>query len=993
MSQPAVKNSGVFTRTLFDGECIDLTDDADLQTIDNNKVRNNVKPTLQMRPAVNENAKLVNQQPVKTMSAPPKPVLKPTIENCNNKNIVVLSNQVVSLEKVKQHDGFVYVRPVSTTFEDTGVEEGDVVVTPSSKEIRSKKFPMDQPSADPLSNVDNDDDDVIFLPIGAQLKQRTSQTPNQILKPVQKVVQNAKPGSIMNKLSEAISSLKATQTRTENKILVPRLQHTQTVQKTLAKPQPNLQIISRKPPQKVVQAVKANPGANGTNVQLQQGSKPVKVSPVAAAERTIASYKPIPELTKNKMAPGPVNLPSLEKFGIVNKVGRLSREEVLKAVKSISKVGPQRPKVAKKTYVKIKQGDTVVVQNPFSNGKSEANEVVVPEDGEKNKTASQREDSTLSQIVIQNVYTADDSLFNSPETAAIITEDTQQLVFLNGVSNVDTVPKTPLVQDTPPLATKPNILKPQKTPQTPNLLIDPIRGSVIYNKAIQKHVKPGDGSPVNLSDLAETVSAVATITPNADGNTDGTNKGDVVFLLYPVGDDSESGSPFQEGQVRQVLALVPSDSKFAPAAPVPDVTESKKTDSDLMPPPMVPFLRNIGVNKPSPSSSKGFEPPQIVELDPPDPSQIRKHPRKDLGVHNTRRSFPSENYIPKPSPGEADLQELLEQLGGPPRKKITPPRILKPDSQKGSFRKALPKPLRKVVEPPVVTPVDILQIINRGKKPEIEGRCVYNQDPKNGVHFLGFTKREMRPASCLKEIKAIIKKDKTKITRLRNKMAAQDRSHVVYCGGASNYFLPEGVKTECEEEEARHEIEYQTFTFENTERRHELVETEILPTITEVVSKVNLQVLQMKQTRKSAAPANLSRTEEALQLIKKGLEMIQSWSQDDKVEKRKRVDPIFQGKRGEAEVVPVVEKAPRRRKQVIEEKEEEPVTKRGRGRPRLSKDGQEGGVKKVTNDGVAKKRGRKKTADDSDDDLLVVKRVDIIKNPEVGKRRGRRKKM
>ncbi|EFA03857.1 hypothetical protein TcasGA2_TC013973 [Tribolium castaneum] len=308
------------------------------------------------------------------------------------------------------------------------------------------------------------------------------------------------------------------------------------------------------------------------------------------------------------------------------------------------------------------------------------------------------------------------------------------------------------------------------------------------------------------------------------------------------------------------------------------------------------------------------------------------------------------------------------------------------------------------IEPPcVVTPVDITKILNQGKKPDLMSRC--EEAPLNDDQgdFLGFTRRERRKTACCSFYKTLLKIDMRNIKMLKKSIEelSNYQKNVIYCACPSDNFLPETIKEELSPECIKIEDE-DIDPFED--QIHDVIyNTDALPSISEVISQVNEEVRQIKQMeatiQKNELQAKLTKPEQALKLIKEGLELIQSWSKE--ANSSVDVEEVPKKKRGRPKTK-IDEEVPKPQNVVPVST----VTRKRRGR----KNGELEALKKIQKrkrsvvsvsdirnsvrlDGeLPKKRGRKKKVVevDNDDDLLVVKRIDIINQSGVKTARKRK---
>ncbi|XP_044268415.1 uncharacterized protein LOC123013738 [Tribolium madens] len=219
-----------------------------------------------------------------------------------------------------------------------------------------------------------------------------------------------------------------------------------------------------------------------------------------------------------------------------------------------------------------------------------------------------------------------------------------------------------------------------------------------------------------------------------------------------------------------------------------------------------------------------------------------------------------------------------------------------------------------------VTPVDINKILNRGKKENLVSRCEEVPLEYDQGKFLGFTRKERRKTSCYSFYKTLIKIDEKSIKMLKRSVAkltneVRDyQKNVIYCPSSSDYFLPETIKEEC--------IDIKDEELDSFEDQiHDVIyNTDVLPTISEVISQVNKEVREITEkepaSRKNDLHAKLAKPEQALKLIKEGLEMIQSWSKEANSSPVKKIEDEWTQKIKESGEVPKKKRG--RKKKIVE---------------------------------------------------------------------------
>ncbi|XP_068904019.1 uncharacterized protein [Tenebrio molitor] len=467
----------------------------------------------------------------------------------------------------------------------------------------------------------------------------------------------------------------------------------------------------------------------------------------------------------------------------------------------------------------------------------------------------------------------------------------------------------------------------EKSQQTLNSLFKPTLNSEQFSNKQNKTSTPLVSAPRKIiADIAETASAVATITPN-EGHCNS---------LQFSNRQNKTSTP-QVSSPRQVIA---------------DITEAASAVAAITP--------NESICDPS------------------------------LQYYFVLCPLPVNYTLPSATSADSTsaINEIICLSSPEPAPEETTPVACVVSSTDADFLK---KPTTEDVEiepPAAVTPVDIMKIINEGKSSTPRELCGSEVKHRDDAPFKGFTKVERRKRRCLRDLRQMIKQIDTEMEEL-NKSVFRFESSFVNCGNSNEDFLPE-VKSEIDE------LEESTNNFTDIEERvsNEIYNTPTLPTITEVISQVNEEVLELRTQWRSDQDlqAKLAKPEQALKLIKEGLELIQSWSREasSSKEKAKIETKVSDGlKRGRKKTVPIVEeektkKKVGRRKKTEEAKQEVNQSAKKRGRVKKGESREQCNITNVTRKSETERvtKGRKKReveGDVSDDELLILKRVDILK--------------
>lgn len=469
------------------------------------------------------------------------------------------------------------------------------------------------------------------------------------------------------------------------------------------------------------------------------------------------------------------------------------------------------------------------------------------------------------------------------------TQQTPSKSKINGIRSIPTIQLTGSTSK--PAENKCIKTQPQQNITVSNPLPSWFNKSVLEANSANKVMKnnktlSASFNPVKtLEEIVEAATAVANIEPSETEVTQPVQP--IIYLLYPLQNSSDvivaSNDPNQVSEDK----TVPESPKKISEEPIildPEEQISCEVISKHSPKkiPEEPILLNSIKCSPS-TTPKNKTTPRRVLQDPIECTSVSRNKISETFFQTSEEpilldSVKCSPTIPKnKTTPRRLLQDPIECTSF--KNKISPGKILQdPIECTSASRSKIPETFFGF-DRPVIRPVDISKILDKGKKRQIRSRCG-NVPHKFTKKFSGFSDSEENKFVCTPTVKNLLKREFSRITVLRSKLTVlnstlEKDSHVIYCSAPNDNYLPETLKSEDEDDDSAY-IENQI---------EDLVYNAGIPTIGEVISQVNEEVRQIKEQearikRKKDLGLKLSKPEQALKLIKEGLELIQSWSKE-----------------------------------------------------------------------------------------------------------------